>query len=150
MPAKKKSKRTGAASSLDFNHAMVYSKDVAAALRFYADRLGLIVLEKFQHQGRIAYARLKSPKGSNTIALHQVAPGEELHTGGIRLYFEVKNLEAFCAELESQGVQFSKQPKQMPWGWRHAYLDDPDGHEVSLYWAGSKRRQVTAARAEQC
>jgi hypothetical protein len=27
----------------------------------------------------------------------------------------------------------------MPWGWKHAYLDDPDGHEVSLYWAGAKR-----------
>jgi hypothetical protein len=24
-------------------------------------------------------------------------------------------------------------------GWKHAYLDDPDGHEVSLYWAGAKR-----------
>jgi hypothetical protein len=31
----------------------------------------------------------------------------------------------------------------MPWGWRHAYLDDPDGHEVSLYWAGRKRFQKT-------
>jgi hypothetical protein len=27
----------------------------------------------------------------------------------------------------------------MPWGWEHAYLNDPDGHEVSLYWAGDKR-----------
>ena len=26
-------------------------------------------------------------------------------------------------------------PKDMPWGWRHAYLNDPDGHEISLYWA---------------
>jgi len=27
----------------------------------------------------------------------------------------------------------------MPWGWKHAYLDDPDGHEVSVYTAGAKR-----------
>jgi hypothetical protein len=26
-------------------------------------------------------------------------------------------------------------PEVMPWGWKHAYLDDPDGHEVSLDWA---------------
>jgi hypothetical protein len=32
----------------------------------------------------------------------------------------------------------------MPWGWKHAYLDDPDGHEVSLYWAGAKRFKKTA------
>jgi hypothetical protein len=30
-------------------------------------------------------------------------------------------------------------PKAMPWGWTHAYLNDPDGHEVSLYSAGAKR-----------
>jgi hypothetical protein len=33
----------------------------------------------------------------------------------------------------------------MPWGWKHAYLDDPDGHELSLYWAGKKRLQKPAA-----
>ena len=27
----------------------------------------------------------------------------------------------------------------MPWGWRHAYLNDPDGQEISLYWAGENR-----------
>ena len=34
-------------------------------------------------------------------------------------------------------------PKLMPWGWKHAYLNDPDGHEISLYWAGRKRFQKT-------
>ena len=36
------------------------------------------------------------------------------------------------------GGVLSKQPAQMPWGWKHAYLNDPDGHNVSLYWAGAK------------
>ncbi len=137
MPAKRKSARKGASTT--FNHAMVYSRDVAAALRFYADRLGFKLLENFQHEGKSVYARLKSPRGSTTIALHLVAPGEELHTGGIRLYFEVRDLERFCERLESTGVNFSQKPKQMPWGWKHAYLDDPDGHEISLYSAGTKR-----------
>jgi hypothetical protein len=33
----------------------------------------------------------------------------------------------------------------MPWGWKHAYLSDPDGHELSLYRAGAKRFQKTKA-----
>src|SRR5713101_7321783 len=127
VPAKKRSKRRSPASGLTFNHAMVYSKDVSAALRFYAEQLGLKIVENFQHQD------------NTTIALHQVAPGDELHTGGVRLYFEVKNLDRFCDRLESAGLQFSQKPKEMPWGWKHAYLNDPDGHEVSLYWAGAKR-----------
>jgi hypothetical protein len=36
----------------------------------------------------------------------------------------------------------------MPWGWRHAYLRDPDGHEVSLYWAGKARFKKTVMRDE--
>ncbi len=139
MPAKRKSTRGKSVSAPTFNHAMIYSRDVAAALRFYTDSLGFKLLENFQHEGRSVYARLKSPRGNTTIALHAVAPGDELHTGGIRLYFEVQDLERFCERLESAGVQFSQKPKQMPWGWKHAYLNDPDGHEVSLYSAGAKR-----------
>lgn len=138
MPAKKKSARYKSASPT-FNHAMVYCRDVAAALRFYGETLGLKLLENFQHERRSVYARLKSPHGGTTMALHLLTPGEELRTGGIRLYFEVRDLERFCEQLESAGVKFSQKPRQMPWGWKHAYLNDPDGHEISLYSAGAKR-----------
>lgn len=127
-------------SSLTFNHAMVYVKDVEAALGFYRDRLGFKVLDEFAHHGRLAYARLKPAHGSSTIALHLLEPGKSLPPDdAIRLYFEVRDLEKFCGSLEFAGVKFSQPPKLMPWGWKHAYLDDPDGHEVSLYWAGPKR-----------
>jgi uncharacterized glyoxalase superfamily protein PhnB len=91
----------------------------------------------------VVYARLKSPRSNGTIALHMVAPGQELHTGGVRLYFETKDLDRLCKRLEAAGVKFSQLPQVMPWGWKHAYLDDPDGHEVSLYWAGAKRFKKT-------
>ena len=35
----------------------------------------------------------------------------------------------------------------MPWGWRHAYLNDPEGHEISLYWAGEQRMQKSVMKA---
>ena len=70
-----------------------------------------------------------------------VTTGDELRTGGVRLYFEIENLEETVKRLEEAGVVFTKQPAVMPWGWKHAYLDDPDGHEISLYWAGEKRTQ---------
>ena len=139
MPTKKKTARAGSPSGPAFNHAMVYSRNVAAAVEFYASLLGLEVLEKVDWENRTVYARLKSPGGDGTIAIHGLPPGEELHTGGVRLYFEVKNLERFCKRLEASGVKLSKPPKVMPWGWKHAYLDDPDGHEVSVYTAGAKR-----------
>ena len=126
-------------AALEMNHAMVYSQDVARSLTFYRDQLGFELLEEYLHAGRPVYARLRPPGSNATIALHLCAPGQPLQTGGIRLYFEVRSLNSFCKKLEAAGVVFSKPPSLMPWGWRHAYLDDPDGHEVSLYYAGAKR-----------
>jgi predicted enzyme related to lactoylglutathione lyase len=129
-----------------FNHAMVYSRDVATALRFYVDLLGLKLLQLEQYSGRAVYARVKSARGNATIALHLLEPGQEFHPGAIRLYFEVPDLKKFCKRLEKGGGVLSQQPKKMPWGWTHAYLNDPDGHEVSVYSAGAKRLKKTHSK----
>jgi catechol 2,3-dioxygenase-like lactoylglutathione lyase family enzyme len=145
-PTKAKKRKAGkvrkASSGLEFNHAMVYVRDLAAALKFYVDHLGFQVIEIYE----TAYARLRSAKGGMTIALHVAEPAQPLSSEGVRLYFEVKELDKFCAKLQGAGVRFSEPPKMMPWGWRHAYLNDPDGHEISLYWAGKKRFQKTTMR----
>jgi catechol 2,3-dioxygenase-like lactoylglutathione lyase family enzyme len=126
--------------SLDFNHAMLYVRDPSTSMKFYCDLLGFKVVETYEWQSRIVYARLKAPKGTGTIALHHPEPGQSVPpSDGIRLYFEVKELEELCKKLAESGVVIKEPPKKMPWGWMHAYLDDPDGHEISLYWAGAKR-----------
>jgi catechol 2,3-dioxygenase-like lactoylglutathione lyase family enzyme len=130
-------------SRLDFNHAMVYCRDVSRSLEFYRDLLGLTVIEEFHAEDKVVYARLRLPAGTSTIALHLLEPGQTLRTGGVRLYFEIRDLDRFCKKIEAAGAKFSQPPAMMPWGWRHAYLDDPDGHEVSLYWAGSQRLKKT-------
>ena len=142
MP-QKKHPRKAAAPALAFNHAMVYVRDLAPALHFYADLLGFKVIEVYPQ----AYARLRSVQGQGTLALHVIEPGKTMVPGyGIRLYFEARDLEKVCKNLEAAGTLFKQPPKMMPWGWKHAYLNDPDGHEVSLYWAGRKRLQKTVMR----
>lgn len=136
-----------AGTPLEFNHAMIYTSDVARSLRFYSELLGFKIIETFEWRGTTVYARLGGA-GSGTIALHMPAPSESVPpSDGMRLYFEVKPLEKFCKSLEARGVTITKQPKMMPWGWKHAYLDDPDGHEISLYWAGAKRNRKSKMRA---
>jgi catechol 2,3-dioxygenase-like lactoylglutathione lyase family enzyme len=127
-------------TAVDLNHAMIYVKDVPRALAFYRDGLGMAVIEEME-----GYARLRAPRGNATIGLHQlggevpeVPPGEAL-----RLYFEVEELDGLCARLVARGVPFDQMPRDEEWGWRHAYLRDPDGHRLSLYWAGEKRLRPT-------
>lgn len=127
---------------MDFNHAMIYSANVPQALVFYRDVLGFEVIETWGD----GYARLKSPSGSTSIGLPAIERENrkmDVATEGIRLYFEVMDLDETCKRMEASGVRFDQMPKDMPWGWRHAYLRDPDGHEISLYRAGEKRLQKT-------
>jgi catechol 2,3-dioxygenase-like lactoylglutathione lyase family enzyme len=125
-------------SAIDFNHVLIYVSDVKRAVRFYRDRLGFQIIEEEK-----GYARLRSPRSNSTIGLHHLRGRKRpsQRQGGITLYFEVKNLDQLCRKLASEGVKIGQMPEDMPWGWRHAYLRDPDGHELSLYWAGKKRFQ---------
>ena len=134
---------------LTFNHAMVYVKDVERALSFYRDLLGFKLIEDFRYENKPVYARLRAPGGDGTIALHQAGPDGSISSDGVRLYFEVGELDAFCRRLQEKNFYITKLPRMMPWGWRHAYLNDPDGHEISLYWAGGNRMKKTMMKAAQ-
>jgi len=131
---------------LTFNHAMVYAANVERALGFYRDLLGFKVVDEFRHEGKPVYARLRAPGGDGTIALHMAGPGTSLASDGVRLYFEIRELDDFCRKLQAKGFYITQMPRMMPWGWRHAYLNDPDGHEISLYWAGENRMKKTVMR----
>jgi catechol 2,3-dioxygenase-like lactoylglutathione lyase family enzyme len=126
---------------------MIYVKEVPRALAFYRDLLGFKLIEEFKHDGISLYARLHAPGGEGTIALHLAGPGTPMASEGVRLYFEVRDLDGFCRKLQTKGFYITQMPRVMPWGWRHAYLNDPDGHEISLYWAGEMRMQKTVMQA---
>jgi catechol 2,3-dioxygenase-like lactoylglutathione lyase family enzyme len=132
---------------LTFNHAMIYAKDVQRAVDFYREWLGFKLIEDFRYEGRAVYARLRAPGGDGTIAVHQAGPGASVASDGVRLYFEVRELDDCCRKLQRRGFYFTQLPSMMPWGWRHAYLNDPEGHEISLYWAGENRMQKTVMQA---
>jgi len=136
-----------AGAKLTFNHAMIYSQNVERGIQFYRDMLGFKLIEDFRHEGKSVYARLRAPGGDGTIALHQAAPGTSVASDGVRLYLEIRELDDFCRKLQQKGFYITQLPKMMPWGWRHAYLNDPDGHELSIYWAGENRMKKSVMKA---
>jgi catechol 2,3-dioxygenase-like lactoylglutathione lyase family enzyme len=54
-------------ADIEFNHVIIYVKDVESSLRFYKDLLNFKLIEKYPSE----YARLQSPRGKSTIALHK-------------------------------------------------------------------------------
>ena len=155
--AAKRARSTGTKASatldtvgkLTFNHAMIYVKDVERGFLFYRDLLGFKLIEDFRYEGTAVYARMRAPGGDGTIALHQAGPDDSVSSDGVRLYFEVHDLDGFCRKLQQKGFYITQLPRMMPWGWRHAYVNDPDGHEIGLYWAGENRMRKTVTKAAQ-
>ncbi|HEV2385787.1 MAG TPA: VOC family protein [Candidatus Acidoferrales bacterium] len=135
-----------AAAPLQFHHALIYVADVERSLRFYQGHLGFKLIDSQVLEGVLVYARMRLPAGKGTLALHRAErdPGVPF-SGGVRLYFETKDVDRLCKRLAAAGVEFDQPSKRMPWGWIHAYLKDPDGHELSLFWAGAARLRKSRA-----
>ena len=83
------------------------------------------------------YARFECESGA-TFSLHLVEAGT---TGqGTVVYFETEELDSRVAALRQRGFLFEGEPVDQTWLWREAYLEDPAGNRICLYFAGKNRR----------
>lgn len=139
MPKNTRPSKSQVHPAVNFNHALIYVKALDPALYFYRDLLGFKEIETIPGE----YSRLRSRNSGSTLALHISELPENLAPGGVWLYLEVKNLDRLYLRMRAAGVRFSQKPELMPWGWRQAFLKDPDGHKLCLYSAGVKRLRKT-------
>jgi catechol 2,3-dioxygenase-like lactoylglutathione lyase family enzyme len=115
------------------NQVTVPSIDVARSVEFYK-RLGLIQIVDSAPR----YARFVCSDGDSTFSIHQV----DRATGGgpsVVVYFECDDLDEQIARLKEAGIEVESGPVDQPWMWREAYLRDPDGNLICLYYAGENR-----------
>lgn len=114
---------------MNLNQVTVEVADIPRARAFY-ERLGLALIVSSPH-----YARFLCPGGS-TFSIHRT---EAVVPGGTAVYFECEDLDVRVAELKAVGVVFDTDPVDQPWLWREAWLRDPDGNRLCLYFAGENR-----------
>ena len=55
------------------------------------------------------------------------------------VYFECEDLDVAVEDLKRKGVEFDSEPRDQSWLWREAYLRDPDGNVICLFYAGGNR-----------
>lgn len=116
---------------MNLNQVTIPSLDIPKSISFY-QTLGLKLIVKSDH-----YARFECPDGNSTFSVHLT---ESLPTGaGISVYFECMDLDEKVADLIRKGVAFDELPNDKSWLWREAYLKDPDGNQLILFFAGENR-----------
>src|SRR5580692_10371058 len=118
---------------MNLNQISLPSTDIARSAAFYR-ALGFTQIVSHLP----SYARFECAAGGSTFSLHQV----ELvaANSGVIVYFECDNLDATFKELTARGFEFDSAPTDQVWMWREAYLRDPDGNVLCLYFAGENRR----------
>jgi catechol 2,3-dioxygenase-like lactoylglutathione lyase family enzyme len=106
---------------------------VAQSVAFY-QQLGLRLIVAALPR----YARIAGTAGDATFSIHRV---EALpRGGGVTVYFEHAQLDAWVAALQAKGVVFEELPNDKAWLWREARLKDPAGNQLILYYAGPNRK----------
>lgn len=118
---------------MKLNQVTAPARDLDRSIAFY-QTLGLKLIVKSDH-----YARFEVGDGTDTFSLH-ITNDASGAANGPHIYFEVEDLDARVAELKANGIAFDSDPQDQSWLWREAWLTDPAGVKLCLYFAGNNRR----------
>jgi uncharacterized glyoxalase superfamily protein PhnB len=111
--------------------------DVERSLAFWCDILGFGVLFRWEHEGRLAFANIRS--GAAELMLNspsevdQPGPG----SGPLQSYsdavlsFRVLDVHELCRELTAKGWS-TRAPERQDYGVDEMLVRDPDGYELAF------------------
>lgn len=118
---------------------MVYAADVSLSVRFY-ETLGFEEQFRMPEDSAPGYVGLRRDDAELavvTVESPRQLIGLEVGSGPrFEMFVYVHDLEQELTELRGAGVTVLREPEQMPWGERVAYVADPDGNPVALADAG--------------
>ncbi|MBC7838995.1 MAG: VOC family protein [Nitrospiraceae bacterium] len=117
-----------------FLHTRMRVSDMEQTIQFYADVLGLEVLERKVSPRGSHLAFLKVPNSDELIELTSFPPSGpvKVQEDLIHLAFQVESLDDAIAWLNAKGVKVTDGPTQTSSGSRFIFIDAPDGYEVEL------------------
>ena len=115
-------------------HACVITDDVMRLREFYTQ-----ILRAEPSRAHDDYVEFRTARGALSLyskaKLEPYAPGatQPRSNKSVMLEFEVDDVDAEFARLQSLPIEWVKPPSTQPWGNRSIYLRDPDGNLVNLY-----------------
>jgi lactoylglutathione lyase len=105
--------------------------DMDSSVRFYRDILNVPVKTQTKEWTEFITS-------GTVIALHPSRKKVETkQASNMLIGFMVSDLDEIAKQLEQKNVKFFKLPKEEPFG-KHAIIEDPDGHLISIAEIKSK------------
>jgi len=110
----------------DLNRIMLYVRDMAATAAFYETHFGY---RAHQEPGD-RLVELMPKDGGAMLVLHPAAKSQKGGQAAVKLVFDVEDVEGFCRECASNGLDFG--PVHDVPGYQFANAKDPNGNSVSV------------------
>lgn len=117
---------------------VIRCRDFAASRRFYADIIGLAVVDEWEEGG--GQGCIFGFPGGGSLEVYQMWPDDKRYNATfdrpfqddkIDLQLRTSDLDLWVRRLEGQWD--FKGPKTLPWGQRWLQLRDPDNLLVAIY-----------------
>ena len=106
---------------------LLYVHDVGSVAEFYARHFGFLI---HRHEGdRIVELEQPGQAGS-TILLHPLGRGRRRGQTVVKLVFDVRDVEAFCADATRKGLRFGRIHRAD--GYVFANAKDPADNSISV------------------
>ena len=115
-------------------HTRMRVSDMDQTIRFYAEILGLEVLERKTSPRGSHLAFLKVPNSDELIELCSFLPSGpvKVQEDLVHLAFQVESLDDTIQSLKAKGIRITDGPTASSSGSRFIFIDAPDGYEVEL------------------
>jgi len=112
---------------ISFKNIVIFVRDLAIAKKFYAEQLGLPLVEETQMM--LEFFPGNGTRLGVAMAMHEAAmPLVGRHTG---VTLRVPELVELYQVLTAAGVKFAEPLEASPWG-KMAVVCDPDGNQIAL------------------
>jgi len=117
---------------------VIFASQVATTAAFY-EELGFQRHFQLPPDGEPGYVGLR--RGTFEVAVvsadwpqqqYGAKPGADVR---FEMFVYVGNVDGLVDTLRGQGTRVLREPEDMPWGERVAYVTDPDGNPVALAYA---------------
>lgn len=106
------------------SRVLLRPRDPEASRAFYRDVLGLAVYREFgppQHRGTVFFL------GGGFLEVSGAGEATAPADGAVRLWLQVRDVQAAARELTAAGVPVDRGPQVEPWGLVEMWISDPDG-----------------------
>ena len=112
----------------------VYVENQDEAIEFWGERVGFEIRGDLPMGAEARWVEMAPPGAETCVVIYPKSMMKDWAERKPSLVFECEDIRKTHEEMAGRGVEFSQEPREMPWG-RFAIFLDPEGN-----WYGLRER----------